>query len=174
MKSNISENLLVGAEHLVSKQKNYQDYLIGLSALLVAVALSVLLVKIDFGKDSPVFFTLWLVVAVALGTAIFKISRAQSIYTMKDTKEPLNQYVLYFDGLSPEDLITILQSSNYDRLKKYFRNEEKGLKVELATSADNLFARCLVYKFIPYSYEVVSEVITLSSVSAFKTTFGIK
>jgi len=161
-KSKVSEQLLKEVDKLVYKKKDYKDYIIALIYLVGAIALSIILLKVDFGKDA-LFFTLWLVVCVAVMMAIIKLFTAKNRYFVKETKQLLACTVLYFEGLSPENLITLLKGDNYKAFKKYFSKEEKGLKLEILTSADGSFARCMVFKFIPYNYETVSEAIALSS-----------
>ncbi len=162
-KSKVSKQLLNEIDQLVYKKKDYKDYIIALIYLAGAIALSIVLLNVDFGTDSPLFFTLWLVVCVLFAVAIIKVFTAKNRYFVKETKQLLACTVLYFEGLSPENLITLLKGDNYKAFKKYFSKEEKGLKLEILTSADGSFARCMVFKFIPYNYETVSEAIALSS-----------
>lgn len=161
MKSSISTKLLEGAEQTICQRAGYKDYIVAALFLISAVALVFVLTKLDLKENSALYFTLWLAVVTATIVGIVKLFTAKKVYFVEATQSPLSQYVLYFEGLSPEELERQLKASNCEKLKKYFCNSEKSLKMELLTSADRNFSKCLIYKFIPYNYEPVSEVMTL-------------
>ena len=126
-KSKVSEQLLKEVDKLVYKKKDYKDYIIALIYLVGAIALSIILLKVDFGKDA-LFFTLWLVVCVAVMMAIINYSQQNRCWQGISNCWHVPFYILKV----LVEVDNIVEGDNYKTFKKYF-SKKKRFKLEILT-----------------------------------------
>ncbi len=159
-KSKISSALLCGEEQNISKNIDVKSVCVGVLLLVVGIAMFVAARALKSDNDTTTFF------ALGCGAIVFSVWGIVHIcchwHQLCHNKRALRGRVIYILSGSGQEAIRHIENQNWDALAKVVSHSESNIKIDLVVSTDKQFARCQVLTYIPYQFEPLSEVITLS------------
>lgn len=159
-KSKISSALLCGEEQNISKNINVKAICVGALLIIVGVAMFVAMRALKCENNTATFF------ALGCGAIVFVVWGCLHLgYNCRQlchNKSALHGHVIYILSGSGKEAIRHIENQDWEALAKVVSPSESNIKIDLVVSADKQFARCQVLTYIPYQFEPLSEVITLS------------
>ena len=90
--------------------------------------------------------------------AIFRIFWKSMEWIYIPTGSVTNEGSCYFDSSDINDLIKIFESKNITRGNHHYIKSNGNIRLDYMLSNDNKFVAAQLLKYIPYTYEPVSEV----------------
>lgn len=162
---NIPSTLIEGLESQIRYQ--YSRRMFVNAAMFFAMTLiSVLaLVFFDIDQKSPLYFVLGLaaVIGVIIGATTLIFTKKQPVVSA--THQPLQCYSYHFDA-TQSVVNDDISACRFDRLKSLINKHDAGVRLDLITTADGSIAQYRIYKYVPFEYQPVSEVIKVDAKAA--------
>ncbi len=72
------------------------------------------------------------------------------------TKSPVKSYALYFESLSGDELVRLIEQGRFDEIRTARRKESGPVRLDVQRSRDDCFIALQVMQYVPYTYENVS------------------
>lgn len=111
----------------------------------------------------------YLVVSFAMFcAALVKLIGGKKKILLKSTGEVIKAYELFFDVRDYNKLSNVLDSKQFSEISriKQFTNDNSGIKMEMLIASDRQYVSVQLSEYKPFSYGVVSPVLTFHGVDA--------
>ena len=143
-------------------RKSKKKMAVALLLVLIGIACAVVIVMLPAQTAEFAPVSLGLVSATCLIIGIAQLAFGGKAYIYTPTNSKLHGRVFFCTSGKGQETISAIKSKNWGQLEKLIAHNESGVKLEFVTSKDRQFARCQVLTFIPYNFEPLSDIITLS------------
>ena len=153
---------LIAGESNVAIRKSKKTMAVALLLVLIGIACAVVIVMLPAQTAEFAPVSLGLVSATCLIIGIAQLAFGGKAYIYTPTNSKLHGRVFFCTSGKGQETISAIKSKNWAQLEKLIAHNESGVKLEFVTSKDRQFARCQVLTFIPYNFEPLSDIITLS------------
>ena len=153
---------LIAGESNVAIRKSKKTMAVALLLVLIGIACAVVIVMLPAQTAEFAPVSLGLVSATCLIIGIAQLAFGGKAYIYTPTNSKVYGRVFFCTSGKGQETISAIKSKNWAQLEKLIANNESGVKLEFVTSKDRQFARCQVLTFIPYNFEPLSDIITLS------------
>ena len=142
-------------ESQIAKRKSSKAVITGVCLILLGIALYILSTTMHDTTSS-----LYMVCVVGGFAAVFVgalklfVGGKETIYL--PTKSPVKSYTLYFEALSGDELVRLIEQGKFDELRAARRKESGPVRIDIQRSKDDRFVALQVLQYVPYTYENVS------------------
>ena len=153
---------LIAGESNVAIRKSKKTMAIALLLVLIGIACAVVIVMLPAQTAEFAPVSLGLVSATCILVGIVQLAFGGKAYIYTPTNSKVYGRVFFCTSGKGQETISAIKSKNWAQLEKLIAHNESGVKLEFVTSKDRQFARCQVLTFIPYNFEPLSDIITLS------------
>ena len=153
---------LIAGESNVAIRKSKKTMAVALLLVLIGIACAVVIVMLPAQTAEFAPVSLGLVSATCLIIGIAQLAFGGKAYIYTPTNSKVYGRVFFCTSGKGQETISAIKSKNWGQLEKLIAHNESGVKLEFVTSKDRQFARCQVLTFIPYNFEPLSDIITLS------------
>lgn len=142
-------------ESQIAKRKSSKAVITGVCLILLGIALYILSTAIHDTTSS-----LYMVCAVGgfaamiVGVLKLFVGGKETIYL--PTKSPVKNYTLYFEALSGDELVRLIEQGKFNEIRIAKRKESGPVRLDVQRSGDNRFIALQVMQYVPYTYENVS------------------
>ena len=153
---------LIAGESNVAIRKSQKTMAVALLLVLIGIACAVVIVMLPAQTAEFAPVSLGLVSATCILVGIVQLAFGGKAYIYTPTNSKLHGRVFFCTSGKGQETISAIKSKNWGQLEKLIAHNESGVKLEFVTSKDRQFSRCQVLTFIPYNFEPLSDIITLS------------
>lgn len=142
-------------ESQIAKRRSSKAVITGVCLILLGIAFYILSTTIQDTTSS-----LYMICAVggfaALIVGVLKlfVGGKETIYL--PTKSPVKSYTLYFEALSGDELVRLIEQGKFDDIRAARRKESGPVRLDIQRSRDDRFIALQVLQYVPYTYENVS------------------
>ena len=153
---------LIAGESNIAIRKSKKTMAVAIILLVVGIGCIAGILSLPAGTASFVSVSLGLLSATCILVGIVQLASGGKAYIYTPTNSKLHGRVFFCTSGKGQETISAIKSKNWGQLEKLIAHNESGVKLEFVTSKDRQFARCQVLTFIPYNFEPLSDIITLS------------
>ena len=142
-------------ESLIAKRRSGKAAVAGFGLTIAGIALYLVSTTIHDTSSS-----LYMVCAVGgfaamiVGVLKLFVGGKETIYL--PTKSPVKSHTLYFEALSGDELVRLIEEGKFDEIRTARRKESGPVRLDVQRSKDGRFVSLQVMQYVPYSYENVS------------------
>ena len=154
---------LIAGESNIAIRKSKKTMAVAIILLVVGIACIAGILSLRAGTASFVSVSLGLLSATCILVGIVQLAFGGKAYIYTPTNSKLHGRVFFCTSGKGQETISAIKSKNWAQLEKLIAHNESGVKLEFVTSKDRQFARCQVLTFIPYNFEPLSDIMTLSA-----------
>lgn len=154
---------LIAGESNIAIRKSKKTMAVALLLVLIGIACAVVIVMLPAQTAEFAPVSLGLVSATCLIIGIAQLAFGGKAYIYTPTNSKVYGRVFFCTSGKGQETISAIKSKNWAQLEKLIAHNESGVKLEFVTSKDRQFARCQVLTFIPYNFEPLSDIMTLSA-----------
>lgn len=142
-------------ESQIAKRKSSKAVIAGLILILLGIALYILSTTIhDTTSSLYMVCAVGGFAAVIVGALKLFVGGKETIYL--PTKSPVKSYTLYFEALSGDELVRLIEQGKFDEIRAAKRKESGPVRLDVRRSKDDRFVALQVMQYVPYAYENVS------------------
>lgn len=158
--NNIPTSLLVGLESNISYRYSVSMY-IKVAVYVILTAASVLtLIFADIDSRSSWFFALLSLAIIFALMSIITMFCTKKEPRLSDDNSRLICHTFQINA-TPSSIIDDIQNHNFKHLKSSVFDGEGGCRLNVLMSDKADVARYILYKYVPFEYQPVSEIITI-------------
>ena len=159
METNLNfQDIFTVHENVLSKKRSLKST-VRSSVMIVGGIIAAVLVMLFLEDRTSSFYLLSISAAtlvIIIGFVMLIWGGSEFIYT--PTRSVAQEYSLYFKPEESSKLVDAIKSGNMADIKKIKMEPNGGLRLDVILSEDHKFASCQVFRYVPHSYEAVTEV----------------
>lgn len=163
--NNIPATLVEGIESRIKYQYSSRMFINAAIFFGIAVVAVVVLFTSGIDQKSPLYFILGLaaVVGVIMGatTLIFTKKEMRLI----DDNQRLTCYSYHFDA-SQNAINEDIRNHRFEHLKTLINPQDAGVRLDMLATADASVALYRLYKYVPFEYQPISEIVYVDKATA--------
>lgn len=135
-------------------------YISAAIAFGIAVVAVAVLYAAQISQKSPLYFILGLTAVVGVIMGITTIIFTKKAMYLADGNQRLECRSFFFN--TTQNVLTeAIASRNANQLRSLMNNNDSGLRLDVLSSADRSVARYRIYKYIPFEYQPISEIVDI-------------
>lgn len=163
--NNIQPSLLEGLESRIKYQYSTRMFCLVAIYLLVAVASVIVLFVANIDQRSPLYFIFGLLAFFGILMAVTTFSFQKKEVRLSDSGAKLICRSYHFDA-SVNGINEDIRNHRFDHLKSTKNNVDSGVRLDVLYADDASEARYRLYKYIPFEYQPVSDVVPIDAETA--------
>lgn len=150
-----AQNNTVTIESLTAKRRSGKAIAAGIGLVAAGIALYILSTFIHDTTSS-----LYMICAVggfaAAIVGVLKLCFGGKRLVYLPTQSPVKNYSLYFEALSGDELVRLVEQGKFDEIRDARRKESGPVRLDVQCSEDGRFLALQAMQYVPYTYENVS------------------
>ncbi|WP_274958010.1 hypothetical protein [Millionella massiliensis] len=145
----------ISIETLVAKRKSVKA--VAISTLLIVAGVVLYLLSDNITDNTGSLYMACIAGSFALVViGLLRICFGDKATLYLPTKSPVRTYRLYFEGISGDELVRLIEQNKFDEIRAARRKESGPVRLDIQRSKDDRFIALQVMQFVPYTYENVS------------------
>lgn len=150
-----AQNNSIAIESLIVKRKSSKAVITGVSLIVIGILLYIVSTTIsDTTSSLYMFCAAGGFAAMIVGLLKLFVGGKETIY--QPTKSPVKGYTIYFEALSGDELVELIEKAKFDEIRTARRKESGPVRLDVRRSKDDRFVSLQVMQYIPYAYENIS------------------
>ncbi|WP_294597603.1 hypothetical protein [uncultured Rikenella sp.] len=142
-------------ENLIVKRRSTKAMLVGTALVAGGILLYLASTTVrDTGSSIYMLCTVGAFTAMIVGILKLFFGGKETVY--QPTKSPVEGYSLYFEGVSGQELVDLIERGRFDDLRAVRRKESGPVRLDVRRSRDGKFVALQVLQYVPYVYENLS------------------
>ena len=155
--NDFNQDILAASAGSIVKKQSPQAAIIGL--LLAIVGLALIIVAPEVSKPgssmAALFYTVGALAIIAGGVVLLCFGKSLKLAS---TGSRVKQDCIYFDTSDLQTLVYLIETTDFAKLNKIKRGENKGVRMDINVSQDGKFASMQLFHYIPHNYEAASPI----------------
>ena len=172
MDSTVNDNMFVLSKDYLVKKANVK--LLSIAAVLLVAGIALIVLSRYFNEPKSIFYTLSIIGICVFGFAVVLMLAGKKSWLTKDSGSKVEKVNLYFDDKDTFGLTSDMEKRNFASISKYEARENSGLRLISLVSSDGSFAAIRLEKYIPYTFEHLTETIIATGDEAAAICVSIK
>ncbi|WP_281671471.1 hypothetical protein [Rikenella microfusus] len=142
-------------ESQIAKRKSSKSVVAGIGLIIIGAGLYFIsTILSDTTSSLYMVCTVGGFAAMIVGVLKLCFGGKETIYL--PTKSPVKSYSIYFEALSGDELVKLIEQGKFDEIRDARRKESGPVRLDVQRSKDDRFVSLQVMQFVPYTYEKVS------------------